>query len=69
MVVGVPGEVVANLVDLEVRLDHAQILAQQMEDPNVLDLQVDIVSLKHVLEVRPKISIDFSDFVRIENFC
>ena len=43
MVVGVPGEVVANLVDLEVREDHAQILDQQMEDHNVLDLQVKLV--------------------------
>ena len=44
MVVGVLGEVVANLVDLEVREDHAQILDQQMEDPNVLDCEVNFVT-------------------------
>ena len=49
MVVGVPGEVVANLVDLEVREDHAQILDQQMEDPNVLDLQVKLVTIIDVV--------------------
>ena len=49
MVVGVPGEVVANLVDLEVREDHAQILDQQMEDRNVQDLQVKLVTLIDVL--------------------
>ena len=49
MVVGVLGEGVANLVDLEVREDHAQILDQQMEDHNVLDLQVNLVTLKDVL--------------------
>ena len=49
MVVGVLGEVVANLVDLEVREDHAQILDQQMEDPNVLDLQVKLVTLIDVV--------------------
>ena len=46
MVVGVLGEVVANLVDLEERQDHAQILDQQMEDPDVLDRQVELVTLK-----------------------
>ena len=54
MVVGVLGEVVANLVDLEVREDHAQILDQQMEDPNVLDLQVNLVTLKDVLNLQSR---------------
>jgi len=49
MVVGVLGEGVANLVDLEVREDHAQILDQQMEDPNVLDLQVELATLIDVV--------------------
>ena len=49
MVVGVLGEGVANLVDLEVREDHAQILDQQMEDPNVMDLQVELVTLIDVV--------------------
>ena len=49
MVVGVLGEGVANLVDLEVRKDHAQILDQQMEDPNVQDLQVELVTLIDVM--------------------
>ena len=54
MVVGVLGEVVADLVDLEVREDHAQILDQQMEDPNVLDLQVNLVTLKDVLNLQSR---------------
>ena len=51
MVVGVPGEVVPNLVivDLEVREDHAQILDQQMEDLNVQDLQVELATLIDVV--------------------
>ena len=49
MVVGVLGEGVANLVDLEVREDHAQILAQQMEDPNVMDPQLKLVTLIDVV--------------------
>ena len=54
MGVGVLGEVVANLVDLEVKEDHAQILDQQMEDPNVLDLQVNLVTLKDVLNLQSR---------------
>ena len=49
MVVGVLGEVVANPVVPEVRQEHAQILHQQMEVLSVLDLQVKIATLKHVL--------------------
>ena len=49
MVVGVLGEGVANLVDLEVREDHAQILDQQMEDLNVQDLQVELATLIDVV--------------------
>ena len=49
MVDGVLGEVVANLVDLAVRQEHAQILNQHMQDPSVLDLQVKFVTLKNVL--------------------
>ena len=51
MVVGVLGEVVANLVALEFRQEHAQILHQQMEVLSVLDLQVKIATLKHVLVI------------------
>ena len=46
MAVGVLGEVVANLVDMEFREEHARILVQQMEDPDVLDRQVELVTLK-----------------------
>ena len=49
MVVGVLGEVVANLVDLEFSQEHAQILHQRMEDRSVLELQVKVVTLKDVL--------------------
>ena len=49
--VGVLGEGVANLVDLEVREDHAQILDQQMEDPNVLDLVLELVTLIDVVVI------------------
>ena len=49
MALGVLGEVVANLVDLEERQDHAQILDRQMEDPDVLDRQVKLVTLKDVV--------------------
>ena len=51
MVVGVLGEGVANLVDLEVRKDHAQILDQQMEDPNVMDCEVELVTLIDVVVI------------------
>ena len=49
MVVGVLGEVVPNPVVLEFRQEHAQILHQQMEGLSVLDLQVKLVTRKHVL--------------------
>ena len=44
MVVGVLGEVVADLVVLELRQEHAQIHPQQMEVLSVLDLQVKFVN-------------------------
>ena len=49
MVVGVHGEHVAKLAVLEVRQELVQIHRQEMEELNVLDLQVKIVTLKHVL--------------------
>ena len=49
MVVGVLGEVVANPVVPEVRQEHAQILEQHSEVVVVLDLQVKLATLKHVL--------------------
>ena len=49
MVVGLLGQVVVRLVVLEERQEHAQILHQQMEDPGVLDLQFNFVTIKHVL--------------------
>ena len=49
MVVGVLGEVVANPVIPEVGQEHAQTLHQKMGDPSVLELQVKLVTRKHVL--------------------
>jgi len=49
MVVGVHGEVVANLVGLEVKQEHAQILLQHMEDHSVQDRQRNNVTHKDVL--------------------
>ena len=49
MVVGHLGPAVVRLVVLELRQEHAQIHHQQMEDLTVLDLQVNLVTHKHVL--------------------
>ena len=51
MVVGLLGQVVVSLVVLEDRLEHAQIQHQQTEDLTVLDLQVKLVTHKHVLVI------------------
>ena len=48
MVVGHLGPAVVSLVVLELRQEHAQIHHQQMEDLTVLDLQVNLVTHKHV---------------------
>ena len=50
MVVGHLGPAVVSLVVLELRQEHAQIHHQQMEDLTVLDLQVNLVTHKHVLQ-------------------
>ena len=49
MVVGHLGPAVVSLVVLELRQERAQIHHQQMEDLTVLDLQVKLVTHKHVL--------------------
>ena len=51
MEVGVLGEVVVNHVVLEFRQEHVQILHQPMEVPSVLDLQINLVTDKHVLVI------------------
>ena len=51
MVVGLLGQIVISLVVLEFRQEHAQIQHQQMEDLAVLDLQVNLVTHKHVLVI------------------
>ena len=48
MVVGVNGEVVVNLVVLDVKQEHAQIPNQQGEVLDVLDLQAKFATLKNV---------------------
>ena len=49
MEVGLLGQIVISLVVLEFRQEHAQIQHQLMEDLTVLDLQVNLVTHKHVL--------------------
>ena len=52
MVVGHLGQAVASLAVLEDRQEHAQIQHQQMEDLTALDLQVKLVTHKHVLVIK-----------------
>ena len=51
MVVGRLGQAVVSHVILEFRQEHAQIQHQQREELTVLDLQVNLVTQKHVLVI------------------